>query len=55
MPAAIPAGVVTVSWEAPAPPVTVAGLKLADAPTGRPVTARATSPVNPFNADTVTA
>ena len=45
--------VVTVKVEVPAP-VIVAGLKLAVAPTGNPVTVGVTVPLNPFTAPTVT-
>ena len=46
--------VVTVRVEVPVLPVMVAGLKLAVAPAGNPVTVKATSPVNPFTAVLVT-
>jgi hypothetical protein len=45
--------VVTVSVLVPDPPVIVLGLKLPLAPVGRPVTVRATLPVNPFEGATV--
>jgi len=45
--------VVTVMVELPAP-VIVAGLKLAVAPAGNPVTVGVTVPLNPFNAVVVT-
>ena len=42
--------VVTVSVDVPVLPVIVAGLKLAVAPVGSPVTVSATLPVSPFTA-----
>lgn len=45
--------VVTVRVDVPAP-VIVAGLKLAVAPAGNPVTVRATVPLNPFTAVVLT-
>ena len=47
--------VVTVSVDVPVLPTMVEGLKLAVAPTGRPVTVKATSPVSPFSAVLLTA
>ena len=46
--------VVTVMVVVPAPPVMVAGLNVAVAPAGRPLTVGVTVPVNPFAAATVT-
>jgi hypothetical protein len=49
----VPAVVVTVSVELPEP-VTAAGLKLAFAPAGRPVTLKATLPEKPLAPLTLT-
>ena len=53
-PPGVPDVVLTVKVAVPAPPVMVAGLKLAVAPAGNPLTLGVTVPVNPFTAATVT-
>jgi hypothetical protein len=54
VPAVVEVVVVTVIVLVPAPPVMGDGLKLAEAPAGRPLAARLTAPVKPFRAATVT-
>ncbi len=50
----VAAVVVTVMVVVPAPPLMVAGLKVAAAPAGKPLALGVTVPANPFTAATVT-
>ena len=54
VPFGVVVAVVMVTVDDPEPPVTVAGLKLAVAPVGKPLALRLTFAVNPFTAARVT-